>query len=236
MVRGYGSGVVVDLNILPEHDSDNILTIRSTGIKILEERDHYLSIAFWSAKHQAAVYLRGYGANTINITVIAPGKYDIWMWTRAKGAKVWDSVVQSKKVTAWGPMTESLDGKWFCFAGVGGSGDYSRYIYLVSYPSKHEEWVKTDMENGRDDGEFFMLDENTFFKSGIDAQHVRTKLFDRRTGKSSDSTIPGELEQFVEFKGEPWALRHLNGKYDVVKVSRHLDKVEKSFPIPTDKI
>lgn len=233
VIPGADSGVKVDLNILPEHDSDNILTITYEGITQLNEQDTFLSNAFWSAKHQVAIYLRGYGESTSGTNVVEPGKYEIWMWTRDGGPKIWHSVLAIHKVTAFGPMTESLDGKWFCFRGYGGSGVYTRYIYLVNWATKQETWFATDMENGTDEGEFFMIDENSFFKCGSEQLGIRTKVFDKLTGKSRDSTIDGELEQFVEFQGEPWALRCRKGNYDVVKVNRQLDQVIQSIQIPT---
>jgi hypothetical protein len=229
VVPGRGSGISVDLYIIPEHETDNILTITDGKNKVVK-RDIYLRSPLWSAKHQAAYFLRSHGAGGGN-----PGNEEIWTWTHAHGSELWHTVLDKREATIDPPkMTESLDGKWFCFGAAVGNGNYRRYIYLVSLEDKQETWFVTDMENGKDDGHFWMVDDNTFFKAGNYASGTRTKIFEKRTGKSMESPIQGELEQFVEFHGEPWALRCKDGIYDVVKVSRNLDQVKEAIPIPSN--
>jgi hypothetical protein len=199
LIPGKGSNVTVDFTILPEHDSPNVVTIKDGNKTVVDETDSRWSDAFWSAKHQAAYYLIGNGGE--------PGSVEIWKWTRADGAKLWHTVIDKKEASIFPVnMTESLDGKWFCFGGVGEKAHYKRHVYLVSAVDKTESWFATDIDNG-EDTPIFMFDESTFFIPGLHDSTYRTTVFDRRTGKSRPSSIEGELEQIVEFRGEPWAIR-----------------------------
>jgi hypothetical protein len=230
LIPGKGNNVSVDFTILPEHDSPNIVTIKDGPKTVVSETDTRWCDAFWSARHQAAYYLLGNGGDSTNGH---PGSIEIWKWTRADGAKLWHTVIDKKEASIFPVnMTESFDGKWFCFGGVGERAHYKRHIYLVSAVDKKESWFATDIDNG-EDTPIFMIDENTFVLPGLHDSTTHTSIFDRRSGKSRPCTIDGELEQFVEFLGEPWALRFLNGKYDVVKVSRNVDRIVQTMTIPS---
>jgi hypothetical protein len=58
------------------------------------------------------------------------------------------------------------------------------------------------------------------------------KIIDLKFGAIKTSELEGYCLDFTWFHDEPWAMRYLNGKFEVVRFDETLSKVEQTVPIP----
>ena len=143
---------------------------------------------------------------------------DLWHWTKKDGFRV---LFKSNVVRSG--LGISPDQKCLYFK-EHISEDQIVRIFTYSLADGKVRTIKTDI-----DGRPFMIDQNRFF---VLRDHDPAQLFDVRVGKSRVLGLDGFIVQMASHHDELWALRYLKGKYEVIRLSKDLQSVERILQIP----
>ena len=92
---------------------------------------------------------------------------------------------------------------------------------VTRYPISAEQFGRFNMDNTS------VIDSHTLLIAG-----EKPKLLDLKTSQTKAISVQGGLFPMINFQGQMWALRFMNGKYDIVRVNSTFDKIEQIVEIP----
>ena len=145
---------------------------------------------------------------------------DLWQWTKKDGFRL----VFKSNVTSSG-LGLSPDQKTL-YATQYFNEDNIVRIFTYSLTDGKVRIIKSDLG-----GRPFMVDKNRFF---VLRDHDPAQLFDVRVGRSRVLGLDGFFVQMVSYHGDLWTLRYLKQRYEIVRLSKDLHKVEQVVQIPAD--
>ena len=178
------------------------------GTKVIERKCPILN-AIWSEKNQTLYFLTNdYGAPNGGTA-----KSEIWSWT-SKGGFV--SIIKTESLIF---LSLSVDGKVLGAIDQSGDTDDGETYVTVSIKDKKVNHAKYEAISGVP----VLIDQNTVMVSG-----GPPKIIDLKFGAIKTSELEGYCLDFTWFHDEPWAMRYLNGKFEVVRFDETLSKVEQT--------
>ncbi len=180
--------------------------------KVIERKCPILN-AIWSEKNQSLYFLTNeYGAHAKGV----PPRSEIWSWT-SKGGFV--SIFKAECLIF---LSLSVDGKVLGAIDQSGDTEDGETYVTVSIRDKKVSHAKYEAISGVP----VLIDQNTVVVSG-----GPPKIIDLKFGAIKISELDGYCQDFTWFHDQPWAMRYLNGKYEVVRFDETLSKVEQTVPI-----
>lgn len=209
-VKGEPAKVRVSIDLV---GTEWKMTIKD-GAKMVERRAKSMLNEVWSEKDQALYFLSNdYGDDEKNI----PPSGEIWRWNRK------DGFVMLHKEDHLNFMSMSMDGNLLGGVVSTGYGDEGENYFTYSVRDKKTNLTKYEPGSGVP----VLIDQNTVIVSGNPP-----KIVDLKFGAIMGANLDGYCLDFKWFRGQPWGMRYLNGKYDVVRYAKDFSKVEEAIPIP----